>query len=258
LDLNQWKAGMVESLDAATCSAIHDRLQAWRAREAEASIKKFREDSLEGQAIFVTDVEQLLSDCFLSPIGTAGPLLLVGAAPGTSLPSRITTANSAILETPPLGQHSAQIQSTVPSEKTKPSSEIDRVEESQAADKATPTNSQSTTVEKPTRKIHTRLQPRRRRRASDNIVLAMPWEQYLRIVQLTASVLTGEAARPPPPELESLLESAGIKPACWPGVIEHFAEWFHCSVGRVDHLTALTRLGRKWIQGIRACRRAFG
>jgi hypothetical protein len=55
-----------------------------------------------------------------------------------------------------------------------------------------------------------------------------------------------------------MLRRCGIEPSRWHGVVEHFGDWFHRAVGHVNKLTEVVlRGGRRWIQGIRACRDAF-
>jgi hypothetical protein len=256
LDLNQLKAGMVHSLDKARCSAIHDRIHAWRKREAENSVTQFREDAEQDQAILVADVENLLNDCFLSPINAAGPLLLIRDVT-TSITSMTSIVNPVVVgeETSQTNLDLAPGEAAENGSDAQPSRDVDPTPTPAIGDKTEPAHGRDTTAKK--RKIHQRLQARRRRRASDHVLVDMPWRQYLRIVELTASQFTPEAARPPPAELDSLLRSARIEPSQWLAVIEHFGDWFHVAVGHVDHLTVLNRSERQWIQGITACRDVF-
>ena len=88
--------------------------------------------------------------------------------------------------------------------------------------------------------------------------LAIPREQYLQVVQWTASQVVSRATHPPPCELEAVLGRWSVKSSCWAAVVEHFASWFHHAVGRVDNLSRNMALsGRQWIQGIRHCRDVF-
>ena len=87
VDLNQIKADMVDSLQGAHCAAIRDRLPARGRREAEASVRKFGAGPAEGYALGVSQVEELLDDCFLAPIASQGPLLLLDGSDAQALPA---------------------------------------------------------------------------------------------------------------------------------------------------------------------------
>ena len=79
-----------------------------------------------------------------------------------------------------------------------------------------------------------------------------------RLGAASAEPLGADAARSPPAEWEAVLRRLGVEPSCWCQVVEHFVDWFHRGVGHVDHLAPrVERAGKKWLQGIRACRDAF-
>lgn len=80
VDLNQLKAGLVESLDESEYAAIRYRMQAaeiaaLRRREAEASVKKFAKEANEFQSLSVEEAEALYAGSHLSPICSDGMLL---------------------------------------------------------------------------------------------------------------------------------------------------------------------------------------
>ena len=81
-DLNQRCAGMASSLAKCTHSAIHDRIRAWRRLEAAESVDHFQSHAVHAAAYVLTtaDMEPLLEDCFLVPIGDQGVHLLPGLA----------------------------------------------------------------------------------------------------------------------------------------------------------------------------------
>ena len=78
---------MVDSLEGAHDAAIRDRLQAWRRPEAEASVRKFGAGLAEGYELEISQVEELLADCFLAPIAGQGPLLLLNGSDAQALPA---------------------------------------------------------------------------------------------------------------------------------------------------------------------------
>ena len=267
VDVNQIKAGMADSLEGSRYAAIHDRLQAWRRREAEESVRKFGAGQAEGYALDISQVEELLADCFLAPIGDQGPLLLLDSADAARLPAAsliVQDAESA----PPQAESANNQAEPVEKEKEGPQDNSSRVEgapgePSHQGATCTPGTSavgrrKSRRSPQRTTKIHERLQLQRRRRASDHVFLAMAPEQYLQVVQWTASQVVSGATHPPPGELEAVLRRWSVKSSSWPAVVEHFASWFHHAVGRVENLTRRMALsGRRWIQGIRHCRDVF-
>jgi hypothetical protein len=64
---------MARSLEESDWSGIQDRLRAWR--EAKESERGFQEGQAEGHELETSRIQALLTDCFLSPIDTLGPLL---------------------------------------------------------------------------------------------------------------------------------------------------------------------------------------
>jgi hypothetical protein len=272
LDLNQLRAGMAVALEDCHYSAIHDRLVAWHAQEVEASLEKFGEREPEGYVLERADMERLLADCFLAPIGDQGPYLF--AASGTRFPPsgpvEIVFTTS---EPPPhLANDEAEIaaeepeaadpQEPVASESIEPPLPVSdpHLEEVSSQSDSDPSPHASSTGgdRQPTRHIHRRLQSRRRRRASDNVILGMPREQYLLIVRRTAELLTGDGSRAPPDDLADALRQWGVEPERWRAVIEHFGELFHRAVGHADHLLDIVqRAGQRWLHGIRSCQTVF-
>ena len=110
----------------------------------------------------------------------------------------------------------------------------------------------------PSRTIHERLSRSRRRRASDHPFLAMPFEQYLEIVQWAADQLLAGQDQPPPPELASRLRDRKVDPGRWYAAVDQFQEWLHGVVGSSAGLASiLARSGRRWRQGVRHCRDVF-
>ncbi len=95
VDLNQIKAGMACSLEESSCSAIQDRLQTWRNDEAQASVEAFHTNSPDRSfSLEAGDVDRLLADCFLAPIGDQGPPLLANVPSRRGLPESLAVATA--------------------------------------------------------------------------------------------------------------------------------------------------------------------
>ena len=222
VDLNQVKAREAGSLEDSRYSAIAARIRAWRAEQARASVEEFHQARQEGYELETSDVEQLLADCWLMPITADGPLLLVADEPSRQPVERLVLRRSrrngesrgepggwaaacggrraivgATLNPPP---------SASPSERSPVSLEL--AAETQDTEPSTGrprSSSGKSKPHQPSRTIHERLSRSRRRRASDQPFLSMPFEQYLEIVQWAADQLLAGQDRPPPPELASRL-----------------------------------------------------
>jgi len=189
LDLNQVKAGLARSLEESTCSAIQDRLLAWRRHEAQASLEKFRASAPEGYALEASDVERFLADCFLAPISDQGLAMVVDARSAWPVPVLAIPAQSVL----------PADRSQLPGELPMKDAEREKQDLPDGASSTPPKNpaaleSTGATGEvgqkpshrpQPTRKVHQRLQTHRRRRASDHAFLGIPLGQYLGLVQWT-------------------------------------------------------------------------
>jgi hypothetical protein len=268
VDLNQVKAGRAPSLEESDCSAIHDRLRAWRRREAEASVEKFRAGAPDGYELETGQMEELFADCFLAPIDDQGPLMAwdgwgtgrpTKAANSIPGPDDSSTPKGADPSEAFKEEKQEKEESSVPGRDSKDSLESSAAREN-AANAGEPESMDAKPAGRPqaTRTIHPRLQSGRRRRASDNVFLSMPPEQYLQIVQWTIQQLPSEKCHPMPREIEVILRRWSVEPSCWRAVVEHFGDWFHHAVGRAASLAChLEHAGKRWIQGIRYCRDAF-
>ncbi len=93
---------------------------------------------------------------------------------------------------------------------------------------------------------------------SDNVILSMPFPQYLQIAEWTTEQVLLGLTHPRPSEIDSLLRARELDALRWQEAVEKFAAWFQHTVGKASHLTGiLNRLGHKWIQGIARCRDVF-
>jgi len=279
LDLNQIKAGMTTSLAESDCSAIQDRLKAWRQGEANKSVKKFhkRKDAEGDYELETSHVEQLLADCFLSPIDERGPLMSP-AESHTSETSAVSTADTTDSASLRCSDEASERITAVETETESGADDVGDREEAatctaeNTADRRSPDTRSDVEVgtgkagigRRVSRKIHRRWQQRRRRRASDNVILSLPFPQYLQIAECTAAQLVADTLvadapeHAPPSELELLLRQDDVAPANWRAAANNFAAWFHQAVGSNSNLKGiLERLNRKWLQGIRHCRDVF-
>ena len=245
VDLNQLKAGAAQSLETSDYSAIQDRLRAWRSREAKASVEKFHQREGEEFRLEQADVEQLLADCWLAPIeersmaGSAGVTTLAGPAE-TNKPTSTDTAQNQPAEAGERGRlEHRSLASAVPAGAARAS----------AGGESAGDVSQAPGEKKPRRKtVHRRLLPRKRRRASNDPILAMPWEQYRDLSQWAAEQARVKQVRPPPVELAQRLRRRGIEPDFWYCAVDQFEGWFRRAAGAADKLAKIvTRTGGRWL-----------
>ena len=262
LDLNQLQAGMADSLEQCNCSAIQDRLRAWRRREAQESLEHFHTPGSDDYLLTTRDMEHLLEDCHLAPIADQGPSLLWDGTNVLNI-ERQGSVNVITIRAPNVKPQAAPVAEPATAEEIIDTHPTAAVPEEATAPVAKDEDlgqqdQQKPSPRKPTRKIHQRLQKTRRRRASDNPFLGMPCQQYLEFVQWSACRLTGKEPEGPKQDWDEVLKRWGIEPSQWCRVIEHFGEMFHRAVGHIDRLAArLEHTGRQWIQGSRACRDVF-
>ena len=293
VDLNQIKAQMADSLEDSHCSAIQDRLQAWRNDEAQASVEAFHAEGQVEFSLEVGEVERLLADCFLAPIGDQEPPLPDRAPIRLTVPDSPRIATKSESESPaesfrdelanslPDDALAADSLSAEPAAEPRVEPVVDASDSaavSAASFSVTPASApaQASAAESrssvrsrggspssrtmPTRTIHTRLQSRWRRRASDNLYLGIPKWQYREIVLWTAdewqAARTGNVlSRPPPDLVDQLLRKWGIAPNFWCQAIEKFDRWFHRAVGHADRLAERAR--KRPLHGIRPSRKLF-
>jgi hypothetical protein len=250
VDLNQVKAGAAESLETSNYSAIQDRLRAWRSREANASVEKFRHREGEEFRLERADVEQLLADCWLAPIEERRVDI---SARTLSEPITIATTNTTANEPSRASEERQLERQSAETAVEKTPARANAESEKDAEQDQTPF------AKAPHQKtIHRRLLPRKRRRASNDPILAMPWEQYRAMVQWAAAQVGGQQVRPPPTELAVQLRSRGIQPDQWYCAVDQFEGWCRRAAGAADRLAEIvSRAGRRWLHGVRRCRDVF-
>lgn len=178
-DLQQVKAGIVDSVEASDFSSIQRQIRA----EAAQAVEHFRgrrlaDDEREAE---VQRVEAIYANCFLAPIGDRGLLL---TAPDSEPPR-----SELVLPDGYLVADASSVQPEAAASDTKPGSRPRRRRRSRNAR---------------AKKIHQRLQRLQRRRASRQSILGAPFPQYLDLVKRAAASLVGQrvaedcsAAAPP-------------------------------------------------------------
>ena len=280
VDLNQVKAGMAASLEESSCSAICDRLLAWRQREIQESLEAFRDSVPAGYELESSQVDQLLADCFLAPISDRGPGILVPELKIVFRPEVLIYYSGP----PQAATESPSIPVMIESPAAKPEHEavvdsisspanIDQPPQSEDSSSEPRMRNRKQQQRKPTRRIHRRLQKHRRRRASDDPMLGIPLKQYLSLIQTTAELLNHDSApstdpstsRSPPlestistPANWEFLRQLGIDPSRWRALVEHFGDWFHWAVGATEQMASRAeRAGKKWLHGSKSCRDEF-
>jgi hypothetical protein len=86
----------------------------------------------------------------------------------------------------------------------------------------------------------------------------MPCQQYLDLVQATVQRMGAEVPEPLSAECDAVLRKMGVDPEKWCYAVAHFGDLFHRAVGHVEKIVEIAqRVGRKWLQGSRACADVF-
>ena len=250
VDINQIQAGMAASLQQSRCSAIADRLAAWRQREAEASVEVFRCSRSREHQLELQDVQLLLADCWLAPITSDAPLMT---------PSQVTEPQPALATQVPTGPQAAVgTEKAEPQLGNEPATTTPRSPGPRRPTKGKPSDKRSTSTTV-SRTVFDALR-NRGRRASDNCILDMPSGQYGQLVLWAADQARSDrSASAPPQPVAACLHQRGLDPKRWSEAVLHFESWFHRVVGSSKQLAQwLKRNGRRWLHGIRYCRDTFG
>jgi REP element-mobilizing transposase RayT len=106
--------------------------------------------------------------------------------------------------------------------------------------------------------VPTQVNPFPSRRLTNKGYLPMSEEQYLSLLDWTGRQLREDKRRVIPADLAPILDRLGLSASKLPGVVRGFAKQFHSAVGRADSMTQYaSRLGRRWVAGVREAARAF-
>lgn len=96
-------------------------------------------------------------------------------------------------------------------------------------------------------------------RPEKNGLFDLTLEDYLDLVDWTGRTLRPDYSGAIPERLEPILDRIGVPPTRWPGVVSGYGSLFRRVAGRADSIRAAAqRLGRKWLCGLKAGRKAFG
>lgn len=96
------------------------------------------------------------------------------------------------------------------------------------------------------------------RRASSESFLAMPFREYLRLLDWTGRQLHRGNRGTIPARLAPILERVAIDGQAWLASVASFGRWFHRAIGHADRLKeAAARAGRHWLQGVSSSQALF-
>ena len=240
---------MAPSLEESACSAIQRRLLAWSQREALASLEKFQAlDNSRQYSLTKEQMERLLADSWLSPIGSGGPLILPDER-AAILPA------SLVVESPeqPVSSQPAAAVSVEPTDAAPDGNGAEQRLTALAVAVKTPAAPPE--AAKPSWKIHHRLSRQRRLRPSDHCFLDIPWPEYLQLLHWAVARLRDQQTSRAPPDY---FHKQQMDPDQWYQAFEHFEAWFGPAVGRAKSVAeVLQRSGRRWLHGLRRCRATF-
>jgi hypothetical protein len=97
------------------------------------------------------------------------------------------------------------------------------------------------------------------RRASDRGFLPMTLDEYLELLDWTGRQVRADKRGTIPLHLAPILERLRINGDAWVDTIDQFGRLFRRAAGRVASMGALAAArGKRWFQGLSACRTAFG
>jgi hypothetical protein len=304
LDLNQLRAGMAESLEDSRHSAIRNRILAAKEREARRSLAAFAEASESDRHVFSeADAQELFADCWLAPLSDEGPLLTADALPsvpgdfaptatGLLLPvgveQEVSADEVAELQAADRPEGQAMPPESQPPGSQPPGARPDAVESHTTAgetpsaellvqEEGAPQGKDSETVPSsaaqtaavgqqaggPRRRLWPRLQ---RPRASDAPLMAVPWEEYQRVLEtlarttlegaaaLGSTVVTGGGGE----SLAGVLERWGMQPEAWLAEFHQLESRCPRAMGTASHLRErAAQVGRRWLRGVGWCREIF-
>ena len=97
------------------------------------------------------------------------------------------------------------------------------------------------------------------RRASSQSFLPLSLEDYLRLLDWTGRQVRLAKRGAIPGHLAPILDRLHAGGEAWVESVVNFGRWFHRAVGRTERLAEeATRRGKRWFQGLRHSRAAFG
>jgi hypothetical protein len=98
-----------------------------------------------------------------------------------------------------------------------------------------------------------------RRRLTDKGFLPMGFDEYLLMLEWTGRELKEGKRDPIPAGLSGILQRLHVRAETWTETVKQFGRWFHRVAGRAETVQRrAARAGKRWYQGGRHCRLAFG
>lgn len=89
-------------------------------------------------------------------------------------------------------------------------------------------------------------------------ILPLNTDQYLDLIDWTGRLIREDKRGAIPDHLCPILQRLEIDTVRWLDTVQNYGSIFHRAVGRLDTMTASAqKAGKRWWQGIRACREAF-
>jgi hypothetical protein len=232
-DLQQVRAGIVDSVEASDYSAIQRQIAA-HARQAFHDVhgrEPHADADADGEEL--EQLEALFANCFLSPIESGGPLLTVKEEPPPSelvLPQGYLFEQGESVSTEADGEQDELEDSCEPEQSCDP----------QPRRRGRPRRQRS-------RKIHRRLHKRLRRRASSSSILGIPWEQYYELLKrLVKLELAARLAGGPAPKEHG--PPGAVADSCSPTSfyrhVREFTSWLQGAAARLPQQLAACLLPR--------------
>jgi hypothetical protein len=97
------------------------------------------------------------------------------------------------------------------------------------------------------------------RRASDQGLLPITLDDYLKLLDASGRMLRDDKAGAIPTEFAPILERLGVRPAVWSQLVENYHDWFGHIVGSSEKIARrAAQVGRHWFRGQSHCAAAFG
>ena len=97
------------------------------------------------------------------------------------------------------------------------------------------------------------------RRASDQGLLSITLDDYLKLLKCTSQLLTSGQRQTIPKDLEELLDRLDLEPDAWQATLESYETSFCHAVGSEASLEKVAeRMGVCHLKGVEAARRIFG
>ena len=89
-------------------------------------------------------------------------------------------------------------------------------------------------------------------------ILPMNTDQYINLLDWTGRLIREDKKGAIPDHLAPILERLQVDTDHWLTTVQNYGSLFHRVVGKIDNMTTTAqRAGKRWWQGLKACRKAF-